>query len=67
MGNYRGYGPRQYFSFLRDYELRIASEQQAKKERIEKKQTEGKAKVEAAKQKHQERINILIAMKEVFI
>ena len=59
MGNYRGYGPRQYFSFLRDYELRIASEQQAKKERIEKKQTEGKAKVEAAKQKHQERINTI--------
>lgn len=59
MGSYRGYGPRQYFSYLRDYNLRIALEQQAKKERIEKKKSEGKAKVEAAKQKHQERINTI--------
>jgi hypothetical protein len=59
MGNYRGYGPRRYFSFWRENELRVASEKQAKQERIEKKRAEGKAKVEAAKRKHLERLDAI--------
>lgn len=37
MGNCRGYGPRQYFAFWKEYELRVAAEQKAKEERLEKK------------------------------
>ena len=55
MGNYRGYGPRKYFEFTLEYELRVFSEQQAKKERLAKKRAEGEAKVIAAKQRKQER------------
>ena len=59
MGNYRGYGPRQFFLFWDDYVSRVDSEKQAKEERLEKKRAEGMAKVEAAKLKKQERLNII--------
>lgn len=59
MGNCRGYGPRQYFAFLDKYRSRVALERQAKEERLERKRTEGKVKVEAAKTKHQERLNTI--------
>lgn len=63
MGNYRGYGPRRYYSFRHNCELRLLSEQQAKEERIAKKRAEGQAKVEAAKRKHQDRINNIQLLK----
>lgn len=59
MGNYRGYGPRRYFNFCIDYQLRRESEQEAKKERLERLRAEGRAKVEAAKRKHQERLDTI--------
>lgn len=59
MGNCRGYGPRKYFAFWDEYESRVALEKQAKEERLERKRTEGRAKVEAAKLKHQERLNTI--------
>ena len=64
MGNYRGYGPRQYFSFLDEYVSRIASEKTAKEERLANKRAEGEAKVNAAKQKKQERINTIQELRE---
>lgn len=54
-----GGGPRQHFAFWKDYELRVAAEQQAKEERLEKKRAEGWAKVEAAKLKQQERLETI--------
>lgn len=59
MGNYRGYGPRQYFAYWDEYRTHVALEKQAKKERLERKRAEGRAKVEAAKLKHQERLNTI--------
>ena len=64
MGNYRGYGPRQYFAFWDDYESRVALERQAKEERLERKRAEGRAKVKAAKLKHQERLNTIQQLRE---
>lgn len=64
MGNYRGYGPRQYFAFWDDYKSRVALERQAKEERLERKRAEGKAKVEAAKLRHIERLNTIQQLKE---
>ena len=64
MGNYRGYGPRQYFAFWDDYESRVALERQAKEERLERKRAEGRAKVEAAKLRHLERLNTIQQLRE---
>ena len=64
MGNYHGFGPRQYFDFWNEYESRLASEKQAKEERLERKRAEGKAKVEAAKQSHFERLNTIQQLRE---
>ena len=64
MGNYHGFGPRQYFAFWNEYESRVASEKQAKEERLERKRAEGKAKVEAAKQSHFERLNTIQQLRE---
>lgn len=59
MGNCHGYGPRQYFVFWDEYKSRVALEKQAKEERLERKRAEGRAKVEAAKFKHQDRLNTI--------
>ena len=59
MGNYRGYGPRKYFEFFHEYELRVFSEQQAKRERIAKQRAAVEAKVIAAKQRKQERLKVI--------
>jgi hypothetical protein len=64
MGNFRGYGPRQYFAFWDEYRARVALEKQAKEERLERKRAEGRAKVKAAKLKHQERLNTIQQLKE---
>jgi hypothetical protein len=64
MGTYRGYGPRQFFAFRDDYESRVVLERQTKEERLEKKRAEGRAKLEAAKLKHQERLNAIQQLKE---
>ena len=64
MGNYRGYGPRKYFAFWDEYESRVALEIQAKEERLERKRAAGKAKVEATKLKHQERLNTIQQLRE---
>lgn len=56
MGTYRGYGPRQFYLFWSDYEKRLASEQQAKLERLERKRAEGEAKVQVAKQAKLDRL-----------
>ena len=65
MCTYHGYGPRRYFAFWHDYELRVAAEQQAKEERLERLRSEGKAKVEAAKRKHQERLDTIQQLREM--
>lgn len=65
MGNYRGYGPRRYFSFCIDYQLRRESEQEAKKERLERLRAEGRAKVEAAKRKHQKRLETIQQLRKM--
>lgn len=65
MGNYRGYGPRRYYNFCIDYQLRRESEQEAKKERLERLRAEGRAKVEAAKRKHQERLETIQQLREM--
>jgi hypothetical protein len=64
MGTYRGYGPRQFFAFRDDYESRVVLERQTKEERLEKKRAEGRAKLEAAKLKHQERLNTIQQLRE---
>lgn len=64
MGNSRGYGPRQYFAYWDKYRTRVALEKQAKEERLERKRVEGRAKVEAAKLKHQERLNTIKQLRE---
>ena len=63
MGTYRGYGPRQFYSFWSDYENRLASEQQAKQERLQRKRAAGEAKVQAAKQAKQERLATIQELK----
>lgn len=63
MGNYRGYGPRQYFAFEEENIARQVMEKQAKEERLEKKRAEGRAKVEAAKLKKQKRLNTIQQLK----
>ena len=65
MDTYRGYGPRRYFDFWHDYELRKAAEQQAKEERLERLRAEGRAKVETAKRKHQERLDTIQQLREM--
>lgn len=64
MCTYRGYGPRQYFAFWHDYELRVAAEQRAKEKKLERLRAEGRSKVEAAKRKHQERLDTIQELKE---
>jgi hypothetical protein len=64
MGNFRGYGHRQYFAYWDEYRARVALEKQAKEERLERKRAEGRAKVKAAKLKHQERLNTIQQLKE---
>ena len=50
--------------FLDEYETRVASEKYAKEERVKKKLAEGRKKVEAARIKHQERVNIIQQLKQ---
>lgn len=65
MDTYRGYGPRKYYAFWRDYELRKAAEQQAKEKRLERLRAEGRAKVKAAKRKHQERLDTIQQLRDM--
>lgn len=65
MGNCHGYGPRRYFNFCLNYQLRRESEQEAKKERLERLRAEGRAKVEVAKRKHQERLDTIQQLREM--
>lgn len=64
MGNYRGYGPRKYYSFLKEYTTRVYMEKIDKEERQEKKRAEGEAKVIAAKERAQERNRKIQELKE---
>lgn len=64
MGNFRGLSPRQYFAYKDKDRTRVALEKQAKEERLERKRVEGRAKVEAAKLKHQERLNTIQQLRE---
>lgn len=64
MGNYRGYGPREYNKFWEEYETRVWEEKEAARIRKEKLLAEGRKKVEAAKRKHQERLDIIQQLRE---
>lgn len=57
MGNCRGYGPRRFFEFQTELSARIQSEQTAKQERLRLRHEAGEKKVEAAKERHQQRLS----------
>ena len=64
MGNYRGYGARQYFAFQRELQARKMLERQLKEEKLERKRTEAEAKKIAQQQKKQNRIKEIQALRE---
>jgi hypothetical protein len=59
MGNYRGYGPRRYFGFVAECNMRVRAEKEAKIVRLEQRREEGKRKVEIAQQDHLNRLDVL--------
>ena len=63
MGNYRGYGPRKFFSFQAELKEKEKAEQFKAKERKEWRIEEGRRKVELAKEKHLERLRTLENLK----
>lgn len=59
MGHCRGFGPRKYYKFWEKYQTRVWEEKEAARIRKEILLEEGRKKVEAAKRKHQERLNVI--------
>lgn len=64
MGNYRGYGPREYYKFLEESQTRISEEKAAAKKRKEKRLAEGREKALATKRRHQERKDVIRQLRE---
>ena len=64
MGNYRGYGPREYYKFLEEYQTRVSEEKAAAQKRKEERLAEGREKALATKRKHQERKEIIQQLRD---
>lgn len=64
MGHCRGFGPRKYYKFWEEYQARVWEEKEAARIRKEKLLEEGRKKVEAAKRKHQERLNVIQQLRD---
>ncbi len=64
MGHCRGFGPRKYYKFWEEYQTRVWEEKEAARIRKEILLEEGRKKVEAAKRKHQERLNVIQQLRD---